>query len=142
MICLPTRLIVCYPVLKYAFHRDFYFSCCLVFTVSERKAKIDLKSSLEEHCLDPRVNPFYKRTLFYAVENITAKLPYGLCIFVKIYSGQPHEKKQIIDIDFYFHFHFFLSEFSGASWILRDVVLLFPIGCRGLVMVSWIPEDD
>ena len=66
-----------------------------------------------------------------------------VCAFLlKIYSGQPHEKKQIIDIDFYFHFHFFLSEFSVGSRILRDVVLLFPIGCRGLLIESWIPVDD
>lgn len=66
-----------------------------------------------------------------------------VCAFLlKFIQGNPMKRNKLLTKISIFIFIFFLSEFSAGSWILRDVVLLFPIGYRGLLIESWIPVDD
>ena len=55
------------------------------------KLKLTSKSLLKEDCLDPRVNPFYRRTLFLCSRKHYSEIGVTICAF--FYSGQPREKK-------------------------------------------------
>lgn len=91
------RLIFCYPVLKYAFHRDFYFCCCLVFTqLVNVKLKLISKSSLSEHGLDPSVNPFYKRTLFLCSRKHHSEITLLSVHLLQFIQGNPMNRNKLL----------------------------------------------
>ena len=67
-----------------------------VFVLNSLLANVKLtsKSLLKEHCLDPTVNPFYRRTLFLCNRNHYSEIGVTVCAF--FYSGQPHERNQLL----------------------------------------------